>query len=453
MIVHLSCNFCHKWVCTKCLEVSEDLYKVLMDNPKAPLLVPCKECGEQVSSLQDMRQTLDHVRISLDETRSEVRVGQISTTSRLDKLQSSQDMAKTQLVQLKVSQDESKIQLNQISSRVTNLKQDLQKTVEKVVKQEVESQLGAKIQDLESRLQGQINAIRPVNTPNRDLTKDCDRDEIEDLVAKAISEERDKERRRPNLMIFNVPEVNSTDSEKRKQYDKQMVISILNQVMEVRDIEHKILKVIRMGRRDPESTNLFKRPLKVKFNDIDTKFKFLQKAYKLRELEDESMKEIRISNDRTPQESDKYRKLRAEMEIRKERGEAYWRIRRGKLVWINRELEEPIVNPVPGNSEAGIVIRNSQTEGLSSSSSESEKEIVLSDENVGTEQDGASGSLQDFMSRDSLRGFRTMKKGPADAEVLYSISPERGSHDDISSAKAALESNPDQLSGGVPQRV
>ena len=70
--------------CVGFLEISEDLYKVLLKNPKAHLLVPCKECGEQVSSLQEMRQTLDQVRISLDETRSEVKSSQFLTSSQLD---------------------------------------------------------------------------------------------------------------------------------------------------------------------------------------------------------------------------------------------------------------------------------------------------------------------------------------------------------------------------------
>ena len=57
----------------------------------------------------------------------------------------------------------------------------------------------------------------------------------------SISEERDKERRRSNLMIFNIPEVNSADTEETKHYDRQMVISVLNQVMEVTDIEHNTM--------------------------------------------------------------------------------------------------------------------------------------------------------------------------------------------------------------------
>ena len=85
------------------------------------------------------------------------------------------------------------------------------------------------------------------------------------------------------------------------------MISVLNQVMEVTDIEHRILRVIRMERRDPEWPNSSKRPLKVKCNDIDAKFKFLKKAYKLKETDDELVEEIRISNDRTPQEPEKYR--------------------------------------------------------------------------------------------------------------------------------------------------
>ena len=102
----LTFNFCHKWVCTKCLEISEDLYIVLITNPKAPLLVPCKECGEHVSSLQDMRVTLDKV------TRN---------------------------------QDDTKIQLSQLSAKICSLNQELKETVKATVKREVDLQLNEKM--------------------------------------------------------------------------------------------------------------------------------------------------------------------------------------------------------------------------------------------------------------------------------------------------------------------
>ena len=65
---------------------------------------------------------------------------------------------------------------------------------------------------------------------------------------------------------------------------------------------------------------------------------------KLADLGDELVKDVSLSHDRTPQESERFCKLKAELERRRENGEEFWRIRRGKLVWISKEKEEPKIS-------------------------------------------------------------------------------------------------------------
>ena len=429
----LSCNFCHKWVCVVCLEISEDLYKVLLKNPKAPLLVPCKECGEQVSSLQEMRQTLDQVRISLDETRTEVKNSQFLTRSQLDQLQLSQDITKSQLDQVKKGQDESKVQLSQLNLRVNTLKQDLQKTVKSAVKQEVDNQLGSKLPDIESRLQAQFKEIKAKYEPPKEQAKE----EIRDMVAQAVSEERDKERRRPNLMMYNIPEISSEEKDERVQHDRQMASSVLNRIMVVPNVETRIQKVIRMGRREMGSETA-KRPLKVILDNIDLKFKFIQNAYKLRQIEDDLYKDIAVSSDRTPQEAERFRKLRAELERRKDNGEQFWRIRRGKLVWISKELEEPKVM-VDSKLSENVKMKEGNN------SSDSDQDEVFSDDNVAVV----------ISSTDSLRGVQaemSVAEAIAPEKVSYTMSPVLQDKTHRKSAKGSLLSSSNLQPGGSNQR-
>ena len=126
------------------------------------------------------------------------------------------------------------------------------------------------------------------------------------MMAQAVSEERDKERRRPNLMMYNIPEISSEEKDERVQHDCQMAFSVLNRIMVVLNVETRILKVIRMGQTEigPETA---KRPLKVILDDIDLKFQFIQNAYKLRQIEDDLYKDITASSDRTPQEAERFR--------------------------------------------------------------------------------------------------------------------------------------------------
>ena len=124
------------------------------------------------------------------------------------------------------------------------MKQDLQETVKSAVKQEVDNQLGSILSDIESRLQAQIKEIKAKYEPPREQEKE----EIRDMMAQAVSEERDKERRRPNLMMYNIPEISSEEENERVQHDRQMASSVLNRTMVVLNVETRILKVIGSNR-------------------------------------------------------------------------------------------------------------------------------------------------------------------------------------------------------------
>ena len=140
-------------------------------------------------------------------------------------------------------------------------------------------------------------------------------DQISEKVAEEISEYKEREKRRKKLMIFNVPELNSKDRHERVEYDYRMVIRILNVRLDVDDLKNKIKKVLCLGVMTSAEN---KRPIKVIFDQPDTKYSFLQKAYKLKSCDDE-MRSFQISNHRTPKELAEYRKLHAELVEREKR--------------------------------------------------------------------------------------------------------------------------------------
>ena len=292
----LSCNFCHKWVCTNCLEVADDLYKVLVKNPTSLLLVPCKDCGSQLSSLQDMRETLNEVKNS-----------QSTTNSQLDTLR-----------------DNTNRQYEDLSKKMDTLSIKLKQTVQKAVKEEVGRQLDCKLVEVE----------RKVKTSMEERLKDVQsQEEINVMITEAIKEDKEREKRKPNLMMFHLPESNSPVLSERINHDKKAAISVLRWLDNMDDIEARIKKVLRMGRRNMEiSSSISKRPLKIVFDQPGTKVKFLQKAYKLDKAEDVILKDIRISSDRTPKEMELYRQLKLELEKRKAEGEINIKIQKGKIV-------------------------------------------------------------------------------------------------------------------------
>jgi hypothetical protein len=96
----LDCSYCHKWVCTPCLAISDDLYEMLVKNPTSPFLkATCKSCDDNVASIQGIKETLKNVHINKEETSK---------------------------------------QLNSITAKVDNLNSELKATIKEVVSKEVE---------------------------------------------------------------------------------------------------------------------------------------------------------------------------------------------------------------------------------------------------------------------------------------------------------------------------
>ena len=153
------------------------------------------------------------------------------------------------------------------------------------------------------------------------------KDTVHEIVVEAIVESKEKDKRKPNLMMFNMKESTSTVREERIEYGRANVIKVLSYLADTEDLDSRILKVIRMGRKGDNE----RRPIKVIFDSPNIKFSFLQKAYKLKQAEDVCIKEIQISNDRTPNEIRQYRQLRDEL-VRRKTNEPDLVIRKGKIM-------------------------------------------------------------------------------------------------------------------------
>ena len=68
----LTRRFCHKWVCTKCLDIPDELYHVMSHNPTSHLLAPYKDCASQASSLHVMQQTITEIKENQDKINDKI---------------------------------------------------------------------------------------------------------------------------------------------------------------------------------------------------------------------------------------------------------------------------------------------------------------------------------------------------------------------------------------------
>ena len=389
----LSCNFCYKWVCTTCLDIPDELYTVLKTNPTSHLMVPCKDCSSQVVSLQEMRSTL---------------------------------------IEVKRNQEESQNQLSELNSKMGKLGKELQKTIKATVKKEVEVQVESKMKTVESRLKECFSDR--LTSMREEIAESCHKkEEINEIVAEALSESKMRERRKANLMMFNIPEPTSSDDSDIK--DNDTVNKVLTSLVDMDDIESRIVSIKRLGKKLSEE---HVRPIKVVLDKPDTKFKFLNSAYKLKLSKDEAVKNIQIGSDRTPKEIAEYKKLKAELEERKSMGETDIRIRRGKIVKVKNEIGHTRFRRIGQSNNTDKT--TGPSDQLNEQDSDSELDINFSKEStsisVSPNHDGRGPDhnlklnsreefpalSQNLVPINSLDKLRNTSRNPVSS---YSVSPDR----------------------------
>ena len=158
-------------------------------------------------------------------------------------------------------------------------------------------------------------------------------------VLQVVDEYVEREKRKNNLIIHNLPEPTDVSSNEQRAVKDTKTISDLFHT-EFNLANAKIQRVTRLGAIRPNSSR--PRLLLVEMGDISIKRSILKQATKLRKSSKWS--DIYISPDLTPKEHSHNKKLRDELKMRKDAGEKDLCIKRGKIV------SRPLGNGTSGQS-------------------------------------------------------------------------------------------------------
>ncbi|KAI8501333.1 hypothetical protein Bbelb_206040 [Branchiostoma belcheri] len=173
-----------------------------------------------------------------------------------------------------------------------------------------------------SRFTGTINKIvAGTSTPQSSSCNPQDSREVVQLVDEYI----EREKRRKNLVVFNVPEDVKDDATDSKLSDKELFKDIVKKEF---NLIPKVQAAYRLGRK----TSVKPRPLLIRMDNDDTSSRalILRRAKDLRNSSRWSR--VYIVPDMTPNEREADRKLRQELKSRREAGEENLVIRRGRIV-------------------------------------------------------------------------------------------------------------------------
>lgn len=153
--------------------------------------------------------------------------------------------------------------------------------------------------------------------------------EVDKKVKEAFEEENEKRRRRPNIMVVNVPESKADDMEQRQKDDIEATAAILDKVMGEKVNRGEFKDPIRLGDRIIGKKSK-PRLLKITVANEDFRKKVFKNARKVNDGVTDKKKMVFINPDRTQKERDDYKKLKEKL-VEMQKDDPDLRISRGKI--------------------------------------------------------------------------------------------------------------------------
>ena len=260
-------------------------------------------------------------------------------------------------------------QIKQVDKKVDNVKTVLENRIEKLEKQfknkdfTVESQIKDLTQNLNNKVEEKIenaqnNFQKNITSTQENLQKV---QKLEEIIIQR-EEVRDREMRKKNLILYNVPESVAEDAAGRITDDCQKIKTIFARNKFTLTHEN-VVNIFRMGKKQENESNEESqkeddneqkkqkrqpnksrcRPLLLKFNSYEYKQNVLSHCsndMKYLDVETRASTPIHYSMDLTEQQREERRELVAEMRRRKTNGEENLEIRSGKIVTIIKRFRK-----------------------------------------------------------------------------------------------------------------
>ena len=171
---------------------------------------------------------------------------------------------------------------------------------------------------------------------------------VKEICRQEIIEQTDIEKRKLNLMVFNVPESEEENIEAKKVDDKETIDRILAGPMKLGNLE--ILQPVRLGKEPKSGDPVKPRPIKFTVENFEQKNKILKANAELRK-ETGELKNIYFSPDLTKAQRKEAYLLREQLRYQKNvLNKKNLKISRGRIVEI---VEKDTMSAT--NTEDGIV--------------------------------------------------------------------------------------------------
>ena len=181
-------------------------------------------------------------------------------------------------------------------------------------------------------------------------------EKIKTQVEEVINDQKEKEEKKNNLILFNIPEGNGEDAQADNKKDTEQVKDVLNFVCP--DVNLKEIDcTMRLGQKRDDIKR--PRPVKVTLVNTEAKGKILKNAKKLKNHE--SFSKVGIASDKTKKEMQEYRALKEKLDERKKANEDVV-IFRGQVV-LRDDIKKIINQSQSGNQSHQAVASGGNSTG------------------------------------------------------------------------------------------
>lgn len=349
----LECEVCEMWFHIKCQNLSEAEYKFIGEHDSVHWY--CTLCNKNVAPLLQMFGNLKQRQDKLEENfgmlhkdvdKVLIDIKELKEyTSNTDK--KLEDLMKGNLADSIFQDVDKRIECmaKKLQTEIGHLSQDVRsvKDMHASTETKLEMAIEAKLvegltKSIESRVDDKVNCMQQEFEPKWSavVAKQVDSKFVEvsgDLTKvkavlgetkKMAEEEKDKESRTNNIIIYRVVESSGT-REERQAHDKAFCIELFSN-LDVKIKEDDLKSVFRVGKIVHDSNN--RRPMLIQFRDRVLKNMIMESLSKLRQADDK-FRNVSITHDMTQNERIECKNLVEEAKKKQidEQGEFLWRVR------------------------------------------------------------------------------------------------------------------------------
>lgn len=316
------CSICSKWLCQQCCDFSEEEFKFTSTHVSIKFI--CQTClprfDQMIESINNANTVTEkedttinqNVNSAIEETHTN---NQNEPENDLDRMGTRIDKLETMinnLTQIITNQENEKSKISKDPTIIEKYRTEPTYTISR-------DKTGPWTKPPAAIYQSNINSTRttsqipqpPIQLNNNEHSM------AQDTIINTLEEYKNREKRRNNLVIYGLPETGFLPNQLQQ----------LSRELDITGTE--ITKFMRLGQIQQNKA----RPVLISIKDTEQRDAFLARSKKLRTA-NSYFNNVYIAPDYTPKERDENRKLVEQLRARRNNGEEFLTIRRGKIIKV-----------------------------------------------------------------------------------------------------------------------